>query len=79
MGYKILISHLKLHAEKLGVKAFPSSREIINNLINNPPSIEKAPEIFSFITQRQSGIVSVGLKFIIKIKIYFYFYYIYII
>ncbi|KAG4097577.1 hypothetical protein H8356DRAFT_993004 [Neocallimastix lanati (nom. inval.)] len=54
MGYKILISHLKLHAEKLGVKAFPSSREIINNLINNPPSIEKAPEIFSFITQRQS-------------------------
>ncbi|ORX44853.1 hypothetical protein BCR36DRAFT_334006 [Piromyces finnis] len=54
MGYKILTTHLKEHSEKLGVKAFPSSREIINKLINNPPSIESAPKVFSFIAQRQS-------------------------
>jgi len=55
MNYKILTKHLREHAEKLGVKAFPSAREIINRLINNPPSIEDAPKVFSFIAQRQSG------------------------
>jgi len=56
MDYKILSSHLREHADKFGVKAFPSSRDLINKLINNPPSIEMAPKIFSFIAQRQSGI-----------------------
>jgi len=54
MDYKILTSHLRENAEKFGVKAFPSSRDLINKLINNPPTIEKASQIFSFIAQRQS-------------------------
>ncbi|KAJ3412284.1 hypothetical protein HDV05_000995 [Chytridiales sp. JEL 0842] len=54
MGFAVLHPELKPHADKFGVRLHPKGSALVAALKQNPPSFEKAVEVFTYLAGRQS-------------------------
>ena len=63
LGFMILQSDLKHHSTILGVRSHPSNSAMLLSLKNNPPSLENAERVLSYVSSRQYGNFSTKLIF----------------
>ncbi|KAI9197496.1 uncharacterized protein BJ171DRAFT_519741 [Polychytrium aggregatum] len=54
MGFAILSSDLREHAAKFGVQPNPSSQTLVSRLVSHPPPLDRAREVFAYLSSRQS-------------------------
>ncbi|KAH6568144.1 hypothetical protein BASA50_002410 [Batrachochytrium salamandrivorans] len=54
VGFNVLNSELKMHAEILGVKPAPPAQFLVDQLRRSPPSLETAQAVFTFFGTQQA-------------------------
>lgn len=53
LGFKVIHPDLKQHSQKLGVRSHPPRSVLLEALKSNPPTLENANSIFTYLSSRQ--------------------------
>ncbi|KAI9598971.1 hypothetical protein BDF19DRAFT_410365 [Syncephalis fuscata] len=63
MGFNVLMPEWRSHADKLGIRSFPTSEQLLNRLREQPPKTDKEAQVlFEFLATQQSEFKPIQLK-----------------